>query len=142
MNLRPMLATDIFTAVSGNACTYWDARDEFLRRGKASPKAAKRANRNLAKLDEFDPGDTVTVEHLEARQNEDVSDYDRLGELRAEHGTWSAAYLASGWGPKRIAEARGIKATGVSVAMSGERKKNRDAERLSPEAAASMLTLG
>ncbi len=139
MNLQPLLSSDIHAFHESGTCTYEQCADEFIRRGRKSDKGARRAAKNLARLDAW--RSQIVVEHLEDRQAEDVTDAQRLAELREQCGTWAAAYIECGWKPARIAAARGISAAGVSASRSAEKARRKNGTLSASDAAAS-LTLG
>lgn len=139
MNLQSLLANDIHILHENGTVTYDQCADEFIRRGRKSDKGARRATKNLARLDAW--RSQIVVEHLEDRQAEDVSDAQRLAELREQCGTWAGAYIECGWKPARIAAARGISAAGISASRSAEKARRKNGTLSASEAAAS-LTLG
>lgn len=139
MNLQALLSSDIHAFHENGTATYEQCADEFIRRGRKSDKGARRAAKNLARLDAW--RSQIVVEHLEDRQSEDVSDAQRLAELREQCGTWAGAYIECGWKPARIAAARGISAAGVSASRSAEKARRKNGTLSASDAAAS-LTLG
>ena len=139
MNLQPLLSSDIHAFHENGTASYEQCADEFIRRGRKSDKGARRAAKNLARLDAW--RSQIVVEHLEDRQAENVTDAQRLAELREQCGTWAAAYIECGWKPARIAAARGLSAAGVSASRSAEKARRKNGTLSASDAAAS-LTLG
>ena len=142
MNIKSMLAEAIINGAAEGIIPFETAKDEFVRRyEKGSPKAMRRAEKNLVRLTTAcdHQVDVPNVEdHLEAWK---PTDLDILLDLRKRAGTWAAAYLLSDMKPARIAAARGLSANSISTAMSVERRKNREADTLTAADAAAMLTL-
>ena len=116
MNLISMLANDIIDAVQSGSVTYADACTEFVRRGSSgSPKASRRAAKNIERLSSLVEEDSPVVDdHLESYGAQ--TDAEAWAEVLATSANRWVAYATlreQGWNATRIADAAGVKPSSV-----------------------------
>ena len=131
MNIKSMLATDILAAYASGSIAYGDAYGEFTRRAKSSPKAERRARRNLERLskasselaaaqadahERFEDADLsdIRIDHLEGYGVQ--NDTEAWQEVLTQSGNRWEAYATlreQGWNAPRIAAAAGVKPASV-----------------------------
>ncbi len=131
MNIKSMLAADILASYASGSIAYGDAYGEFIRRGQSSPKAERRARKNLERLskassqlataladahDRFDAADLAAVVDDKLESYGVQTDTEAWQEVLTQSGNRWEAYATlrqQGWNAPRIAAAAGVKPASV-----------------------------